>query len=58
MNEFFRTPMGRRFFESTMPGLVEQLERLNANLERLIAVVGHDPPPVAPTSDEPREERR
>lgn len=33
MNNFFRTPMGRTFFESTMPSLVRELKRLNDNLE-------------------------
>lgn len=35
--EFFQTVMGQRFFESTMPRLLEQLERLNRNLEALAA---------------------
>jgi hypothetical protein len=60
MSEFFRTQMGHRFYESTMPSLVWELARLNANLERLLAVVEcerkrpdedeHAPPP----SKEPR----
>ena len=29
------TRMGRRFFEHTMPGLVDQLEQANENLERI-----------------------
>jgi hypothetical protein len=29
--------MGQRFFESTMPKIADQLERLNANLEALVA---------------------
>ena len=33
---FYATRMGRRFYESTMPKLVEQLERLNELLERLV----------------------
>jgi hypothetical protein len=36
MDDFFRTPMGRRFFESTMPRLVEELARLNGNVEALL----------------------
>ncbi len=38
MNEtpFFKTRMGQRFYESTMPALVKQLERLNELLERLV----------------------
>ena len=33
---FFKTRMGHRFYESTMPELVRQLERLNEMLERLV----------------------
>ncbi len=33
---FYATRMGRRFYESTMPKLVEQLERLNDLLVRLV----------------------
>ena len=33
---FFKTRMGQRFYESTMPALVKQLERLNELLERLV----------------------
>jgi hypothetical protein len=35
--ESFQTGMGRRFYEATMPKIAEQLERLNANLEDLLA---------------------
>ena len=35
MSEFYKTRMGQRFFEATMPKLVEQLTRLNDLLERL-----------------------
>lgn len=42
MSEFFRTQMGHRFYESTMPSLVRELARLNTNLERLLAVVERD----------------
>ena len=34
---FFKTRMGQRFYERTMPELVKQLERLNDLLERAIA---------------------
>ena len=34
---FFQTRMGARFFEGTMPKIAEQLERLNDNLEALLA---------------------
>jgi hypothetical protein len=29
--------MGQRFYEATMPKIADQLERLNANLEALLA---------------------
>ena len=35
MSDFYRTTMGHRFYEGTMPALVKQLTRLNDNLERL-----------------------
>ncbi len=37
---FYNTRMGHRFFESTMPALVKQLERLNELLERLVDRLG------------------
>ena len=33
---FFKTRMGHQYYESTMPALVKQLERLNDVLERLV----------------------
>jgi len=33
MDEFFRTAMGRQFFERTMPGICTALERLAAVLD-------------------------
>lgn len=36
-DDFFRTQMGHRFYEATMPKIASQLERLNANLEALLA---------------------
>lgn len=32
--QFFQTIMGRTFYEGTVPALVRQLEKLNANLEK------------------------
>jgi hypothetical protein len=32
---FFETIMGRRFFEGTIPSLLDEFVRLNDNLERL-----------------------
>ena len=36
---FHNTHMGHRFIEATVPGLVEELSRLNHNLERLLVVL-------------------
>jgi len=33
---FFKTAMGRDFFDRNVPALVKQLTRLNDNLEKLI----------------------
>lgn len=56
MSDFFRTPMGQRFYEGTMPSLVRELARLNQNLERLLTVVEHDAKPAAEHAkpEEPR----
>lgn len=56
MSEFFRTQMGHRFYESTVPSLVRELGRLNQNLERILAVLERgsashadgDPEPTPP----------
>jgi len=37
MSDFFRTRMGQRFYEATMPKIADQLERLNTNIEALLA---------------------
>ena len=57
MSDFFRTPMGQRFYEATMPSLVRELARLNQNLERLLAVVERDAKPAAPADAKPEEPR-
>jgi len=36
-DDFFRTRMGHRFFEATMPKVADELARLNTNLEALVA---------------------
>lgn len=36
-NDFFRTRMGQRFYDATMPKIADQLERLNTNIESLVA---------------------
>jgi len=50
MTEFYETRAGMRFYESTVPALVRELQRLNENLERLIdkqpqpkTEIEHDP---------------
>ena len=51
-DDFFRSRIGQRFYEATMPKIADQLERLNANLEALIAELrrlrsaGEDAPPT------------
>ena len=62
MSEFFRTQMGHRYYESTMPSLVRELSRLNTNLERLLAVIAPEAVMVVegdgkPTSSRAKETR-
>ena len=45
---FHLTVMCRRFYEVTMPALVEAIERLNRNLERAAATTIASESPVAP----------
>ncbi len=56
--EFFRTQMGHRFYEGTMPKIAEQLERLNDNLEALIAELRNRPeiPPRPAGSTDPERQ--
>ena len=59
-NPFHQTRMGRIFYESTMPGLVRELTRLNANLERLLGATdeeGNKLAPVAPVDSDPESGR-
>jgi hypothetical protein len=37
--EFFQTGMGRRYYESTLPALVKEMERLANAAERLVALL-------------------
>jgi hypothetical protein len=37
--DFHLTRMGQKFFESTLPHLVEELAKLNQNLANLIALL-------------------
>ena len=50
MSDFFRTQMGQRFYESTMPSLVRELAKLNENVARLVAALERD---NAPKQDQP-----
>jgi hypothetical protein len=57
---FHQTRMGHAFLEGTMPGLVRELARLNANLERLLAVgekEGETVVPSAPGDSDPEDGR-
>jgi len=61
MSEFHETRMGQRFLCRTMPDLVEQIARLNDNLERLVAVVAGDAKvrePASPHSDDGETEEQ
>ena len=48
--EFFLTRMGQRFYEATMPKIADQLERLNANLEALLAELRRQGAPPVPST--------
>ena len=53
-DDFFRTRMGQRFYEATMPKIADQIERLNTNLEALLAELRKQreaPDDVAKASD-------
>ncbi len=39
MAEFHETRMGQKYYESTIPKLVEELKRLNQLLEALVQVM-------------------
>lgn len=39
MTEFYETRAGRKFYESTMPRIADEMTRLNANLEMLILLL-------------------
>jgi hypothetical protein len=43
MDEFMRTRMGQKYFEQTLPELVEELRKLNENLEKLIGAIERKP---------------
>ena len=50
---FFKTRMGQRYYERTMPELVTQLEQLNNRLELLGFRVQLGDPPYAATTNSP-----
>ena len=58
---FHLTRMGVRFFEHTAPALARELERLNSNLEKLLANVAaptqSDQADQTATSNQPPEAR-
>lgn len=37
--QFWQTPMGKRFYEHTLPELVREVTRLNNNLEKLVCTL-------------------
>lgn len=48
-DDFFRTRMGHRFFESTLPKIADQLERLVAELRK------HREAAQPPTTESPKD---
>jgi hypothetical protein len=46
--------MGHRFIEATVPALVTELQRLNRNLERLVAAIERSPAPAPKPPEEPQ----
>ena len=46
--EFFQPPMGRRFYEHTVPALVKQIERVAEALEAILAKVAKQEPEQEP----------
>jgi hypothetical protein len=55
---FYRTQLGHTYYGHTLPKLVRELERLNTNLERLVALVGTQQTgsPTNRTPDEAQDE--
>jgi hypothetical protein len=53
-DEFFKTRMGQRFYEATMPKIADQLERLNTNIEALVAELRRLSPPVRDQATPPQ----
>lgn len=55
--DFHQTVMGVRFFERDVPRILEQLARLNANLEALVAELRHHRGGTTPASTTSPPER-
>ncbi len=55
---FYRTVMGHRFYDATVPNLVAQLARLNDNLERLLKVMEGRHAPEEDEAAPPKEPLR
>lgn len=54
---FYRTLMGQRFYEATVPSLVRELGRLNQNLERILAAFEEKPQSTATATAESKPEK-
>lgn len=52
-SEFHLTRMGHRFFETTLPNLVNELTKLNAHLGRIVALLEHRPDAQPAVQQEP-----
>ena len=51
MDDFYKTRMGKEFFDRTVPDLVRQIARLNEQLERLMERLDQkEDAPACPTS--------
>jgi len=53
-DDFFKTRMGHRFYEATMPKIADQLERLNMNIEALVAELRKLSAPVREQAQPPQ----
>jgi hypothetical protein len=49
-DEFFRTRMGRMYYEVTMPKIADELARMNATLEALVAEIRASNGRLTPTT--------
>lgn len=53
--KFFETIMGRRFFEGTIPSILNKVDRLNDNLEKIILLVEKSMEPETNDMDDTNE---